>query len=228
MLPYYVDPSHVPLIRTYLDKLGNGVIDKNHAVVYRRLLEKLGCDDWANLDDRYFVQGAIQLCLGYNRGTFFPEVIGFHLGREQWPLHMLLARHELKELEIDAYYFTLHAKPDHAIQAMRQLLPHSGDRQAFLRRMRDGFRLNDLGANCVSIIAAFNPEHDPGDHSRSTVCQAFPPDGTGDGMQALEEISTLSLREDVMRALSRLLSPARHHTPVGLMATRMYSAMLDG
>jgi hypothetical protein len=63
-------------------------------------------------------------------------------------------------------YFTLHVTIDNAdcgharkaAQAVRELLPQLGDRADFLRRVREGYRLNDLGASTVSVIEAFSLE----------------------------------------------------------------------
>jgi len=35
-------------------------------------------------------------------------------------------------------------------------------------------------------------------------------------------------RDDILHLLVGFLSPAMHHTPVGLLATRLYISMLDG
>jgi hypothetical protein len=350
MLPHYADPDYLPLIRTYLEELGDGVPDKNHVVVYRKLLDTHGCDHWDTLDDHYFVQGAIQLCLGHNPVAFLPEVIGYNLGYEQLPLHLLLTSYELNELGIDPYYFTLHVTIDNAVtghghkavQAMRHLLPRVGDRKAFLRRMRDGYRLNDLGANTISVIASFDLEQElvgilasksvvgksmhsdycrvagkpvnewlsepaqipsllanlestgwirrgepvensrfwrlvQGDHAemfgvfsqfelqvlrdwilsepdgrshraqrrsagelavQSAADSGRPPRGLirhrthqvefKTELHLLEEkVASLKSRDEVMKLLAGLMSPASHHTAVGLMATRMYAALLD-
>ncbi|MGK5023412.1 iron-containing redox enzyme family protein [Janthinobacterium sp. RB2R34] len=152
------------LIQIYLEELGDGVEEKNHVVLYQKLLASHGCDDWQDLDERYFVQGAIQLSLAHDNGNSLPEIIGFNLGYEQLPLHLLITTYELNELGIDPYYFTLHVTVDNgstgharkATDAVLQLMPRFGDAQAFYRRVRNGFRLNDLGAGTTDIIAGFD------------------------------------------------------------------------
>ena len=152
------------LIQIYLEELGDGVEEKNHVVLYQKLLASHGCDDWQDLDDRHFVQGAIQLALAHDNGSFLPEIIGFNLGYEQLPLHLLITSYELNELGIDPYYFTLHVTVDNgssgharkATDAVVQLMPRFGDAQAFYRRVRNGFRLNDLGAGTNDIIKGFD------------------------------------------------------------------------
>ncbi|OON63135.1 hypothetical protein B0920_06935 [Massilia sp. KIM] len=153
-----------PLIKTYLEELGEGVPDKNHVTLYRKLLATHGCEGWEALDEEHFVQGAIQLVLGHHAEDFLPEVIGYNLGYEQLPLHLLITSYELNELGIDPYYFTLHVTVDNAasgharkaVQALAELMPRVGDREGFLRRVLDGYKLNDLGACTTSVIAEFD------------------------------------------------------------------------
>lgn len=152
------------LIRTYLEELGDGVDDKNHVVLYRSLLAQHGCDLWQDLPDDHFVQGAIQLGLAEWGADMLPEMVGFNLGYEQLPLHLLITSYELNELGIDPYYFTLHVTVDNAstgharraIDAVHDLMGRSSDPEAFWRRVRDGYRLNDLGAGTTSIIQGFD------------------------------------------------------------------------
>jgi hypothetical protein len=93
-------------------------------------------------------------------------VVGYNLGYEQLPLHLLITSYELNELGIDPYYFTLHVTVDNAgsghahkaVQALRNLMAQSADPAAFFRRVLDGYRLNELGACTTSVIAAFDLE----------------------------------------------------------------------
>jgi hypothetical protein len=164
LLKHWDNPDFHPLIKTYLEELGDGVPDKNHVTLYRKLLASHGCDRWQDLDDHHFGQGTIQLALAYNADQFLPEVIGYNLGYEQLPLHLLITAYELNELGIDPYYFTLHVTVDNAdgghaykaVQALQQLLPRSGDRAGFIKRVLDGYRLNELGASTTSVIAEFD------------------------------------------------------------------------
>ena len=166
VLSRWENPDYHPLIKTYLEELGDGVPDKNHVTLYRRLLAAHGCEHWEGLSDDYFVQGAIQLALAYCADQFLPEVVGYNLGYEQLPLHLLITSYELNELGIDPYYFTLHVTVDNAgsghahkaVQAVRSLAAQSSDPAAFWRRVLDGYRLNDLGACTTSIIGSFDLE----------------------------------------------------------------------
>ena len=166
MLTRWDDPDFHPLIQTYLEELGDGVAEKNHVLLYKKLLASHGCDQWQHLDDDHFIQGAIQLGLAGDAAHFLPEIIGYNLGYEQLPLHLLITAYELNELGIDPYYFTLHITVDNAgsghaqkaVQALQQLMPRRGDSADFYRRVRDGYRLNDLGAGTGSVIAEFDLE----------------------------------------------------------------------
>lgn len=165
-LPRWENPDFHPLIKTYLEELGDGAPDKNHVTLYRRLLAIHGCEHWESLSESHFVQGAIQLALACNADRFLPEVVGYNLGYEQLPLHLLITSYELNELGIDPYYFTLHVTVDNAgsghahkaVQALRHLMAQSGDPADFFRRVLDGYRLNELGACTTSVIAAFDLE----------------------------------------------------------------------
>jgi hypothetical protein len=166
VLSRWDNPDFHPLIKTYLEELGDGVPDKNHVTLYRRLLATHGCEHWETLPEDHFVQGAIQLALAHGADEFLPEVVGYNLGYEQLPLHLLITSYELNELGVDPYYFTLHVTVDNAgsghahkaVQALRHLMAQSADPAAFFKRVLDGYRLNDLGAGTTSVIGAFDLE----------------------------------------------------------------------
>ncbi|MTV41628.1 iron-containing redox enzyme family protein [Duganella radicis] len=164
LLAHWDDADFRPLIQTYLEELGDGVPEKNHVLLYKKLLAAHACEDWQQLPDTYFEQGAIQLALAYDAERYLPEIIGYNLGYEQLPLHLLVTAYELNELGIDPYYFTLHITVDNgstghahkAVQALQQLLPRFGDSATVWQRMLDGYRLNDLGACTTSVIGEFD------------------------------------------------------------------------
>jgi len=167
-LPHWRDVRVQPLVRTYLEELGDGIAQQNHVLIYRRLLAAQGCDDLSNLDDALYLQGAIQLALGHLGSDYLPEVIGYNLGYEQLPLHLLISAFELEELDIDPYYFQLHVTIDnsdtgHAAKAVRAVLdnlPLLGDAREFYRRVALGYRLNELGLSSRAVIAGFDLEHE--------------------------------------------------------------------
>ncbi|MNM43448.1 hypothetical protein D3C81_543280 [compost metagenome] len=162
-LKHWRDPRYHGLIRTYLEELGNGDPRCNHVLIYQRLLSRLGCLDLPQLDDSRYLQGALQLALGQHCDAFLPEVLGYNLGYEQPPLHLLITTYELAELGIDGHYFQLHVTIDNAasghahlsIQALRQLCP-AEHQQRFYQRVRHGYRLNDLGIAATTLVAEFD------------------------------------------------------------------------
>lgn len=165
-LRHAADPRMSGLAQTYLEELGNGDAAKNHVLLYHSLLRSQGLGAGEHLDDDYFVQGAIQLALGLTTEEMLPEVIGFNLGYEQLPLHLLITAYELNELGLDPYYFTLHVTVDnadsgHARKAVESVLANAGryaDPAAYWRRVRAGYRLNDLGIGTAEAIRSFSPE----------------------------------------------------------------------
>lgn len=164
-LHHWHDPRYHGLIRTYLEELGDGDPRCNHVLIYQRLLTRLGCLEPLTLDDDRYLQGCLQLALGRYGDSFLPEVVGYNLGYEQPPLHLLITTHELAELGIDGQYFQLHVTIDNAasghaqraIRAVQQLCPQQGG-EAFYRRVRHGYRLNDLGLDTPTLISRFDLE----------------------------------------------------------------------
>ncbi len=164
LLKFWEQGAMRPLITTYLEELGNGVPEKNHVVIFQQLIDAHGCAQWQGLSEEHFLQGLIQLAFACNGDKFLPELIGYNLGYEQLPLHLLITSYELNELGIDPYYFTLHVTVDNgdsgharkAWEALTKLTPQVGDAGEFMRRVEAGYRLNDLGASTESVIASFD------------------------------------------------------------------------
>lgn len=160
------DARFAALTRIYLEELGDGEPGKNHVLLYKKLLEDNGCDHWQSLSDEHFMQGAIQLALGYHVEEFLPETIGFNLGYEQLPLHLLITAYELNELDIGPYYFTLHVTVDNAstgharksLQALMDSVPLLADHEEFYRRVQAGYKLNQLGLSTTDLIAGYDNE----------------------------------------------------------------------
>jgi hypothetical protein len=164
LLRHWEQGAMRPLITTYLEELGNGVPEKNHVVIFQQLIDAHGCAQWQGLPEDHFVQGLVQLAFAHNADQFLPELIGYNLGYEQLPLHLLVTAYELNELGIDPYYFTLHVTVDNADtgharkawEALQKLMPQVGDTGEFMRRVDAGYRLNDLGAGTASVIGSFD------------------------------------------------------------------------
>ena len=166
LVHHWNDSRFASLIRIYLEELGAGMPDKNHVVLYKKLLAAHGCERWDNLSENHFVQGTIQLALSRHAQHFLPEIIGFNLGYEQLPLHLLISAYELNELGIDPYYFTLHVTVDNAdtghaktaLNGLHEAWPVVGDADRFYERVMNGYKLNMLGADTASVIVAFDLE----------------------------------------------------------------------
>ena len=164
VLTHWSNPRLSDLVRTYVEELGEGAPDKNHVLVYRRLLARYGLDPLDDLADGAYRQGLIQLALGYNVKRFLPEIIGFNLAYEQLPLHLLITAYELNELGLDPYYFTLHVTVDNgdtgharrACQAVLDNLPRLDDGGAFWQRVRQGSKLANAGIGTAEVIAGFD------------------------------------------------------------------------
>jgi hypothetical protein len=164
LLRHWGNPRLSDLVHIYLEELGDGLADKNHVLLYRKLLSRHGLEAADGLEDGAYTQGAIQLALGWSAEEFLPEVIGFNLGYEQLPLHLLITAHELNELGIDPYYFTLHVTVDNddsgharrAVDAVHKALPRLGSADDFWQRVRDGSKLGGAGTGTREVIASFD------------------------------------------------------------------------
>ncbi|MDB5750605.1 MAG: hypothetical protein JWP65_1026, partial [Ramlibacter sp.] len=164
LLPHWGSPRLGDLVRTYVEALGEGAADKNHVVLYRSLLARYALDPLDDLPDALYEQGLIQLALAWNAEEFLPEVVGFNLGYEQLPLHLLITAYELNELGLDPYYFTLHVTVDNgdtgharrACQAVLDLLPRLDDGGQFWRRVHAGAKLSSTGAGTSAAVDGFD------------------------------------------------------------------------
>lgn len=164
LLPRWSDARLAPLVRIYLEELGDGVAGQHHVLLYRRLLAAHGTDRWRVMGDEHYVQGAIQLALAHHAAELLPEVIGFNLGYEQLPLHLPITARELNELGIDPHYFSLHVTIDNAstgharksLQCALDCRPRAGNAADFHRRLLAGFKLNDVGMGTMEAIASFD------------------------------------------------------------------------
>ncbi len=165
---HWRNPACHGLIRTYLEELGEGDESKNHVLLYRKLLAAHGAEQWQDLPQAFYTQGAIQMALAFHADDHIPEIVGFNLGYEQLPLHLLITAYELNELGIDPYYFTLHVTVDNAdsgharraVDSVREMLPQFGDRKEYWQRVRHGYMLNELGMGTVAVVRSFDIERE--------------------------------------------------------------------
>lgn len=161
---YWQDERFYPLIKTYIEELGEGQAQQNHVMLYTKLLERHGCVSDQIATDPLYLQGAIQLALGHYCEEFLPEIVGYNLGYEQPPLHMLITAYELQELGIDPYYFTVHITTDNAstgharqaVDAVQRLAPAIGSTAEFYARVKAGYQLNALGPDSCALLASFD------------------------------------------------------------------------
>ncbi|WP_180086653.1 iron-containing redox enzyme family protein [Acinetobacter sp. YH12226] len=160
-VPNCNQPELKDLIYIYLEELGLGHPRANHVTMYQDLLSHYELNSYAeHLDDSYYEQAAVQLALAYAPAKYLPLVIGFNLGYEQLPLHLLITNYELAELGIDPHYFNVHITIDNAhnghaqksLQAFIQHFNHTEDPQAYLDLIKKGYVLNDVGKSSSQII----------------------------------------------------------------------------
>lgn len=162
---YWQNPTYKDAISIYLDELGGGSSALNHVCLYQQLLDQLELNDFEHLlSDEHYIQAAVQLALAYAPAKYIPEVLGFNLGYEQLPLHLLISNYELKELGIDSHYFNLHITIDnfdngHAKKALHSVFKAAQgyqDKEEFLRRVKAGYYLNDIGTGSGDIIKSLD------------------------------------------------------------------------
>jgi hypothetical protein len=108
------------------EELGDGDLRKNHVWVYQQLLKSIDADDIGTGDSKEFISSSqnmnndarvwtaatAQLCISLFPESFLPEILGFNMSYESLPLHLLITIYELRELNIDPYYFVLHVSID--------------------------------------------------------------------------------------------------------------------
>lgn len=220
------DPRYHDLVRTYLEELGDGEPDQNHVLIYKQLLASQDIQHLESLPADRFIQGTLQLALGQLTSEFLPEVIGYNLGYEQLPLHLLITTHELAELGIDPHYFRLHITIDNAstghahraAQAVLENLPNDGQHQAFYRRVKQGYQLNELGTSSTAVISDFNLDKELcrtleekariARHMHSDYCRI-------DGRTINEWLDTSGQVPGLLDALQRKGWIRRHQDPAG-------------
>ncbi|WP_228892797.1 iron-containing redox enzyme family protein [Pseudoduganella aquatica] len=147
------DVDFQPMIASYLEQLGHGVPDRNRYLLYRDLLASgsgaadAGPVGGATAPDRWR-SGALELALAHSGEDFLPELIGYNLGRQQPCTDLLVARHELAELGLNADAFAsagvAAGSGPSALLSLRGIMARVGDPAAFYRRVADGYRLHAL------------------------------------------------------------------------------------
>ena len=108
------------------EELGDGDLEKNHAHVYRQLMNDIG----ANLPDADSIEfinkdlglnskpiwkaALAQIIISLFPHDFLPEILGFNLHFELLTWDTMRAIKELRELGLNDYYFRLHISIDNA------------------------------------------------------------------------------------------------------------------
>jgi hypothetical protein len=108
------------------EELGDGDLEKNHVYLYHKLLETISpglptaevldlIHPRHRLDNLGVWKSAIaQMLISLFPHEFLPEILGFNLHFEAISMETLKAGKELKEVQIDPYYFILHISIDNA------------------------------------------------------------------------------------------------------------------
>ncbi|KOC12332.1 hypothetical protein AFLA70_709g000351 [Aspergillus flavus AF70] len=107
------------------EEIGDGDLQKSHVHVFRQLLRDLDYDpghadsrEFSNnsdMDDPHIWKASIlQLLISLSPAEFLPEILGYNMHFEMLTLDTLIVAKELRELNIDPTYFTLHITIDNA------------------------------------------------------------------------------------------------------------------
>lgn len=164
-LEQYDNASTRDLIHIYLEELGLGHPQANHVTMYKDLLSTYELTVYTQqLDDAYYAQAAVQLALAYAPPEYLAMVVGFNLGYEQLPLHLLITNYELAELNIDPHYFNVHITIDNAhnghaqksLNAYAALYAQAAEPEKFLHLLKVGYALNDVGKSSTQVIQELN------------------------------------------------------------------------
>jgi len=146
------------------EEFGDGDLEKNHVFVYEKLVNSyhdIGRGDEArfidpnanpNNDARVWTAAISQLAISQCADEFLPEVLGFNMAYEALPYHLLVTIHELRELQLDPYYFLLHVVIDNsdtghaamgreAVAGLMESAETLEEREELWRRVQAGFIL---------------------------------------------------------------------------------------
>lgn len=159
------DVDFQPMIASYLEQLGYGVPDRNRYLLYRDLLASAagGADSAtgtaaAGVPLGAYRSAALEMSLAHNGDDFLPELIGYNLSRQQPSAELLVARHELTELGLNADAFAAAGvaagSGPSALLSLRGVMARVADPEAFYRRVADGYRLHAQSAHLPLPTAA--------------------------------------------------------------------------
>jgi hypothetical protein len=166
--PFNLRPTTKHAWQVLSEELGDGDLNRNHAFLYKQLLEEVGSPlpaghsrdfvrEGYGLNHRGVWKSAVsQLLISLFPHEFLPEILGFNLHFEGLTLSTMQAAHELKELHINPYYFLIHIAIDnsdsgHTAMALQAVVEYieairaqSGDEavQQVWRRIQAGYVLS--------------------------------------------------------------------------------------
>jgi len=255
VLDHWNEPAYMPLVKLYLDYLGQGVPAANRVAQVRQVLAVQGCANWQDLDDSGFVQGAIRLALGAAGEGYLAQLLGYQLAVADQPASQPALLQELAELGV-ALPPVLPAD-EIVLNVLRALSGGHADRAAsLLQGMELGYGLGRIGlqtlpatpedgapqdppavANAAAAVFAPAPGSAPpaaadaGAAPRAILRHNFPADEHAwetipSDLGLLEaQIAACGGKSEAMTMLARHMAPAAHHQPLGLMAARVYSQL---
>lgn len=253
VLDHWRQAAYMPLVKLYLDYLGNGIPAANHVAQVRQVLAVQGCGNWLDLDDSGFVQGAIRLALASAGERYLPELLGYQLAVPDQPAAQPSLLHELAELGI-----ALPPAPRSdtvILNVLRAILGAAPDAAAqLLPRVELGYALGRIGLQTLPATPEDGAPQDPPAGNGGTAAMFAPPTGNtpaatgGEAPRAIlrhhfpadehawetitsdlglleAQIAACGSQAEAMTMLARHMGPAAHHQPLGLMAARVYTQL---
>ncbi|KAE8152377.1 hypothetical protein BDV25DRAFT_170514 [Aspergillus avenaceus] len=123
--PYATRSITKDLWQILSEEIGDGDLEKSHVHVYRQLLQSLDYDPGqadsrrfsnnGDMNDAYVWKASVlQLLISLSPDEFLPEILGYNMHFEMLTLDTLIVAKELRELNIDPTYFTLHITIDNS------------------------------------------------------------------------------------------------------------------
>lgn len=160
-LEHWHQPHFMPLVKLYLDYLGQGVPATNHVVQVRQLLAVQGSGNWQDVDECSFVQAAIRLALAGTGEGFLPELLGYQLAVADQPAAQPSLLHELAELGLGLP--PPPASDAIVLNVLRALLGGDGPEHAseFLQRLELGYGLGRIGLQTLPATPEDGAPQDP-------------------------------------------------------------------
>lgn len=255
VLDHWRQAAHMPLVKLYLDYLGNGIPTANHVAQVRQVLAVQACSNWQDLEDNGFVQGAIRLALAAAGEQNLPELLGYQIAVADQPASQPSLLHELAELGValpppppsdsivlNVMRATIGAEPDDAAQFLQRIELGYGLGRIGLQPVpatpEDGAPQDPPAAGKGAGAAMFAPpagappaEASTDNPPRAILRHNFPADEhawetiTSDLGLLEAQIAACGGKAEAMTMLARHMGPAAHHQPLGLMAARVYSQL---